>query len=192
MFLNYATRELNCKIVYYGAGMAGKTTNLRYIHRRLRPERRTNLIELATEEERTIFFDFMPVQVGSIAGFRVRLHLYTVPGQIHYGASRRVILRGADGIVQVVDSQKNRLEANCESLEGLQRDLRAHGLNVPRVVQYNKRDIQDTLAIETLRRHVNPSNVPEQAATAASGFGVLDTLRLISRLVLREMRTRFE
>ncbi len=188
MFLNYATQELNCKIVFYGAGLAGKTTNLRYIHGRLRPDRRAQLIELATEQERTIFFDFMPVSLGSIAGFRVRLHLYTVPGQIHYGASRRLILRGADGIVQVVDSQSSRLEANCESCEALYQDLVNHALQVPLVFQYNKRDTPNALDVATLRRYVNPEGLPDQTAVAHRGDGVLDTLRLISRFVLREMR----
>ncbi len=191
MFLNYATQEINCKIVYYGAGYAGKTTNVKYIHRRLKPELRTHLVELATEEERTLFFDFMPLDLGEIAGFRVRLHLYTVPGQIHYGASRRLILRGADGVVLVVDSQQGRIEANCESLEGMHRDFDAHGLEIPWIVQYNKRDTPDALAVEELRRHVNLAGVPEQTAIAHRGVGVLDSLRAISRLVLREMRRKF-
>ncbi len=193
MLLNYGARELYVKIVYYGPGLAGKTTNLEYIHDHLPAKRRSRLISLQTDSERTLFFDFMPVELGTVGGLKIKLQLYTVPGQIHYEASRKLILRGTDGVVMVIDSQRERIEANCESLEDLLDGLRDHGLDVgtlPRLLQYNKRDTPTALELQELRRQLNPDGHPEMPAVAQQGFGVHDTLREITRHVLRDVKRR--
>ena len=189
VFLNYAMGELNLKIVYYGAGYGGKTTNLAFIHKRLTSPAR--LITLNTEEDRTLMFDFMPLDVGTVAGLKLRLHLYTVPGQIHYRATRELVLAGVDGVVLVVDSQRDRLEANEVLWRDLSADLLRHGLDpvsTPRVVQYNKRDTPSAMPIADLRRRFNPNGGPEIPAIASQGVGVSKTLNTITRAVVRRLR----
>ena len=190
-FINYSSREINCKIVYYGPGLCGKTTNLQYIYNKTNPEAKGKMISLATETERTLFFDFLPLSLGEIRGFKTRFHLYTVPGQVFYDASRKLILKGVDGVVYVGDSQMERMEANIESLENLRQNLQEQGYDlnkIPYVVQYNKRDLPNAVAVEELRPLINPMNVPDFEANARSGVGVFDTLKAVSKLVLNELK----
>ncbi|MBI3080311.1 MAG: GTPase domain-containing protein [candidate division NC10 bacterium] len=192
-FINYSAREINCKLVYYGPGLGGKTTNLQHIYKRVDPSAKGKLISLATETERTLFFDFMPLHLGEIRGFKVRLHLYTVPGQVFYDASRKLILKGADGVVFVADSQLERMESNIESLQNLEQNLGEQGLvleKMPFVVQYNKRDLPNVVGIEDLQRALNPRNVPWFEAVATTGGGVFETLKAIAKLVLQELKKR--
>ncbi len=190
-YVNHLAKEINAKVVYYGPGLCGKTTNLQHIFGRTRPDSKGKLITLATETERTLFFDFLPIDLGSVRGFKVRLHLYTVPGQVFYDASRKLVLRGADGIVFVADSQSSRIEANTESVENLALNLaemKSPPLDkLPYVVQYNKRDLPEVDSIETLRAAVNPLGVPEFEACASTGVGVFETLKGVSKLVLRRL-----
>src|SRR5512146_1653254 len=161
-FINYSSREINCKIVYYGPGLRGKTTNLQYVYGKTNPEARGKMISLATETERTLFFDFLPLSLGEIRGFKTRFHLYTVPGQVFYDASRKLILKGVDGVVFVADSQIERTEANVESVENLRTNLGEQGYDlnrIPYVVQYNKRDLPNVAAADDLRRLLNPRGV---------------------------------
>jgi len=189
-FINYSSREINCKIVYYGPGLCGKTTNLQYIYNKTNPEAKGKMISLATETERTLFFDFLPLSLGEIRGFKTRFHLYTVPGQVFYDASRKLILKGADGVVFVADSQPSRMEANIESVENLEQNLAAYDQSLrttPYVVQYNKRDLPDVASIEDLRAAVNPLKVPEYEAAAREGTGVFETLKGVAKLVLSRL-----
>ncbi|RKZ23051.1 gliding-motility protein MglA [bacterium] len=188
--INYASREINCKIVYYGPGLGGKTTNIKYIYSKISPEIRGKLVSLATELDRTLFFDFLPVDLGTVKGFQVRFHLYTVPGQVYYNASRRLILKGVDGIVFVADSQIERLEDNVESMENLHENLATYGLkleNIPFVIQYNKRDLPNIASVEELERLLNPLKVPYFEAVAIQGIGVFETLKEVARRVLRNL-----
>jgi len=190
-FINYSSREINCKIVYYGPGLCGKTTNLQYVYAKTNPDAKGKMISLATETERTLFFDFLPLSLGEIRGFKTRFHLYTVPGQVFYDASRKLILKGVDGVVFVADSQMERMEANLESLENLRVNLAEQGYDldrVPYVVQYNKRDLPSAVGVDELRRALNPKNVPEFAAVAPTGVGVFDTLKSVAKLVLTELK----
>jgi len=190
-FINYMAREINCKIVYYGPGLCGKTTNLQYIYERTNPEAKGKMISLATETERTLFFDFLPLSLGEIRGFKTRFHLYTVPGQVFYDASRKLILKGVDGVIFVADSQMERLEANQESVENLRTNLAEQGYSlekIPYVIQYNKRDLPNVVPVEELRPLVNPMNVPDFEANARVGVGVFDTLKAVSKLVLNELK----
>jgi signal recognition particle receptor subunit beta len=190
-FINYLSREINCKIVYYGPGLCGKTTNLQYIYNRTNPEAKGKMISLATETERTLFFDFLPLEIGEIRGFKTRFHLYTVPGQVFYDASRKLILKGVDGVVFVADSQMLRAEANIESLENLRTNLAEQGYNLdtlPYVVQYNKRDMPSISSVQELRRMLNPDSVPDFSAIATSGEGVFETLKAVAKLVLTELK----
>jgi signal recognition particle receptor subunit beta len=190
-FINYSSREINCKIVYYGPGLCGKTTNLQYVYAKTNPEAKGKMISLATETERTLFFDFLPLSLGEIRGFKTRFHLYTVPGQVFYDASRKLILKGVDGVVFVADSQIERMEANIESMENLRVNLAEQGYDlnkVPFVVQYNKRDLPNVATVEELKRLLNPRNVPEFQAVAPTGVGVFDTLKMIAKLVLTELK----
>jgi mutual gliding-motility protein MglA len=192
-FVNYSSREINCKIVYYGPGLCGKTTNLQYIFQKTNPENRGKMISLATETERTLFFDFLPLALGSIRGFKVRFHLYTVPGQVFYDASRKLILRGADGVVFVADSQVDRIEANVESLENLRVNLAEHGFNldtIPLTLQYNKRDLADIVPVEELGGLLNQRGVPAFNAVATKGDGVFDTLKDIAKQVVLELKKK--
>ena len=190
-FINYAAREINCKIVYYGPGLCGKTTNLQYIYERTNPDAKGKMISLATETERTLFFDFLPLSLGEIRGFKTRFHLYTVPGQVFYDASRKLILKGVDGVIFVADSQIERLEANQESVENLRTNLAEQGYSlekIPYVIQYNKRDLPNVVPVEELRPLVNPMNVPDFEANARAGVGVFDTLKAVSKAVLNELK----
>jgi len=190
-FINYSSREINCKIVYYGPGLCGKTTNLQFIYRRMHPESRGKMISLATETERTLFFDFLPLSLGEIRGFKTRFHLYTVPGQVFYDASRRLILRGVDGVVFCADSQITRLDANEESMENLRVNLREQGYHpdrLPMVIQYNKRDLPNVAPLAELHALLNLRNVPEFEASASNGTGVFDTLKAIIKGVMVDLK----
>lgn len=190
-FINYASREINCKIVYYGPGLCGKTTNLQFIYQKTAPDAKGKMISLATETERTLFFDFLPLSLGEIRGFKTRFHLYTVPGQVFYDASRKLILKGVDGVVFVADSQEERIDANIESLENLRINLKEQGYdldNLPYIVQYNKRDLPGVMSIEELRRDLNPTNVPEFEACATTGEGVFETLKAVAKLILIDLK----
>jgi hypothetical protein len=190
-FINYMAREINCKIVYYGPGLCGKTTNLQYIYDRTNPDAKGRMISLATETERTLFFDFLPLSLGEIRGFKTRFHLYTVPGQVFYDASRKLILKGVDGVVFVADSQIERMDANQESLENLRTNLIEQGYaleRLPYVMQYNKRDLPNVADLEELRQLLNPTNVPEYEACARTGVGVFETLKSVAKLVLTELK----
>ncbi len=188
--INYASREINCKIVYYGTGLGGKTTNLEYIYSKVNPETKGKMISLATETERTLFFDFLPIDLGEVRGFKTRFHLYTVPGQVYYNASRRLILKGVDGIVFVADSQASRAEANIESMHNLYENLETYGYDlqtIPFAIQYNKRDLPDILPVDELRAQINPMGVPDFEATAIEGKGVFETLSSVSKLVVKTL-----
>ncbi len=188
--INYASREINCKVVYYGTGLGGKTTNLEHIYSRVNPETRGKMISLATETDRTLFFDFLPIDLGSIRGFRTRFHLYTVPGQVYYNASRKLILKGVDGIIFVADSQPHRAEANIEAMHNLYENLETYGYDlttIPFVIQYNKRDLPNVMPVEELRAQLNPGGVPDFEGVATEGTGVFETLREVSRMVVRTL-----
>ncbi|SRR5512135_2183012 len=188
--INYASREINCKLVYYGPGLGGKTTNIEYVYNKVQPETRGKLISLATEQERTLFFDFLPVDLGSIRGFKTRFHLYTVPGQVYYNASRRLILKGVDGVVFVGDSQPERMDANVASMQNLYENLAEYGYDpatLPLVIQYNKRDLAGCVPVHELRAQLNPDNLPDFEAVAITGEGVFDTLKAVSKMVLKTL-----
>ena len=191
-FINYASREINCKIVYYGPGLCGKTTNLQHIYDTTAPQSRGKLISLATETDRTLFFDFLPIDLGQISGFATRFQLYTVPGQVYYNATRRLVLQGADGVVYVGDSQARQLDENLESLQNLQSNLLEHGVDVrtvPLVMQYNKQDLPRELILTPaeLDDALNFRGVPSFPADALHGQGVFETLKAISELVLKRL-----
>ena len=190
-FINYSSREINCKIVYYGPGLCGKTTNLQWIYQRTAPEAKGKMISLATETERTLFFDFLPLSLGEIRGFKTRFHLYTVPGQVFYDASRKLILKGVDGVCFVADSQEERYDANIESLENLRLNLNEQGYDLdklPYVIQYNKRDLPNAMSLAELQKDLNTTQVPEFEGVATTGVGVFDTLKMLAKLVLAELR----
>jgi hypothetical protein len=192
---NYLRKEIDAKIVYYGPGISGKTTNLQYIHEHLKQDQRGKMVSLATDEDRTLFFDFLPIELERVRGFKTRFHLYTVPGQVYYGATRRAVLTGADGIIFVADSQADRLEDNLQSLRDLEENLHYYRKNLettPFVIQYNKRDLPNILSIEELNQRVNRQSVPHFEAVATSGKGVFETLTLICRLVLKGIETGAE
>lgn len=189
--INYAKREINAKIVYYGPGLCGKTTNIKYVHEKMRPDTRGKLLSLATETDRTLFFDFLPVDLGEIRGYQTRFHLYTVPGQVFYNSTRKMVLKGADGIVFVADSQREMLQANQESLANLRENLAEQGKNIddiPMVIQYNKRDLPSAMPVEELDRALNPRRLPTFSACAHDGTGVLPTLSSIAKMILFKMR----
>jgi mutual gliding-motility protein MglA len=190
-FINFAAREINCKIVYYGAGLGGKTTNLQVIYQKTADQQKGKMISLATETERTLFFDFLPLDLGSVRGFKTRIHLYTVPGQVFYDASRKLILRGVDGIVFVADSQEQRMDANVEALENLMSNLREHGYDfnkIPYVLQLNKRDLPNILPVDMLSTEIRKKNEPIVEAVAFQGVGVFETLKEIAKQVLTELK----
>lgn len=194
-FVNYHTKEINCKIVYYGPGLGGKTTNIQYVYQRTQSGSKGQMVTLNTENERTLFFDFLPLDLGTIRGFKTRFHLYTVPGQVFYEASRKLILRGVDGIVFVADSQVERMEENLESLEGLKRNLEDQGYEVnkvPIVYQWNKRDLPNTVSIMDLEKKLNKMDLPSFEASAINGEGVFETLKMISKLVLLNIKGGLE
>lgn len=190
-FINFAAREINCKIVYYGAGLGGKTTNLQFIFDKTADKQKSKMISLATETDRTLFFDFLPLDLGTVRGFRTRFHLYTVPGQVFYDASRKLILRGVDGVVFVADSQEERLDANLEALENLQENLKEHGYDfkkIPYVLQLNKRDLPNVLPVDDLKRELVRKAEPALEAVAFQGKGVFETLKEVARQVLVELK----
>jgi len=189
-FINYSSREINCKIVYYGPGLGGKTTNLQYVYERTNPTNKGQLISLATETDRTLFFDFLPLDLGNVRGFRTRFHLYTVPGQVFYDASRKLILKGVDGVVFVADSQAARMDANVESLENLKVNLRENGfdlMTIPYALQFNKRDLPSAVPVDEMYRLLNVKGEPTFEAVATVGTGVFETLKAVAKLVLQEL-----
>jgi signal recognition particle receptor subunit beta len=190
-FINFAAREINCKIVYYGAGLGGKTTNLQYIFEKTADKQKGKMISLATETDRTLFFDFLPLDLGTVRGFKTRFHLYTVPGQVFYDASRKLILRGVDGVVFVADSQEDRMDANLEALDNLQDNLKEHGYdfkNIPYVLQLNKRDLPNAMDVESLKRELARKDEPVFEAVAFKGDGVFETLKEVAKQVLTELK----
>jgi mutual gliding-motility protein MglA len=190
-FINFAAREINCKIVYYGAGLGGKTTNLQVIYQKTADQQKGKMISLATETERTLFFDFLPLDLGTVRGFKTRIHLYTVPGQVFYDASRKLILRGVDGIVFVADSQEQRMDANVEALENLMSNLKEHSYDfnkIPYVLQLNKRDLPNVLAPDALAKELRKKNEPMIEAVAFQGTGVFETLKEIAKQVLTDLK----
>src|SRR6478735_970166 len=194
-FVNYHTKEINCKIVYYGPGLGGKTTNIQYIYQKTSSQNKGQMITLNTENERTLFFDFLPLDLGEIRGFKTRFHLYTVPGQVFYEASRKLILRGVDGLVFVADSQVERMEANLESYQGLERNLAEQGYDiskVPMVMQWNKRDLPNIVPVEDLQFQLNKRKFPAFEAVATNGQGVFETLKMVSKSVLLNIKGGLE
>jgi len=190
-FINFAAREINCKIVYYGPGLGGKTTNLQVVYDRTGEAQKGKMISLATETDRTLFFDFLPLDLGTVRGFKTRFHLYTVPGQVFYDASRKLILRGVDGVVFVADSQEERMDANVEALENLQENLKEHGYEfskIPYVLQLNKRDLPNAMPCDDLRKELVKKGEPSFEAVAFQGVGVFETLKEVARQVLVELK----
>ncbi len=188
--INYASREINCKIVYYGPGLGGKTTCLKYVYSKVDPKVRGKLISLATELDRTLFFDFLPMDLGMVRGFKIRFHLYTVPGQMFYNASRRLILKGIDGLIFVADSQIERMAENVESLENLHQNLVVYNLKlngIPLVFQYNKRDLPNIASVEELEQTLNPYSAPYFDSVATQGIGVFESLKTVAKKVLRAL-----
>jgi mutual gliding-motility protein MglA len=190
-FVNYQTKEINCKIVYYGPGLGGKTTNIQYVYQKTSGDSKGNIITLNTESERTLFFDFLPLDLGEIRGFKTRFHLYTVPGQVFYEASRKLILRGVDGVIFVADSQVERMEANLESLADLEKNLKLQGYDsskIPMVIQWNKRDLPNISPTDELSQRLNKWNLHEFEACALNGDGVFETLKMVSKHVLMNLK----
>jgi len=190
-FINFPAREINCKLVYYGPGLGGKTANLQWIYDHTGTNQKGKMVSLATETDRTLFFDFLPLDLGTVRGFRTRFHLYTVPGQVFYEASRRLILKGADGVVFVADSQEERMDANLETLDNLREHLKDHNLNfetIPYVLQLNKRDLPNILSVEELQKQLGVKGEPTLEAVAITGQGVFDTLKEVAKLVLAELK----
>ena len=189
-FINYASREINCKIVYYGPGLCGKTTNLQYIYDKTNPNAKGKLISLATETDRTLFFDFLPLELGTVRGFKTRFHLYTVPGQVFYDASRKLILKGVDGVIFVADCQVERMDANVESIENLQINLKEQGydlMSIPYVLQLNKRDLPNVAPGRRDGAAARRKGEPIFEAVASKGTGVFETLKGVAKLVLQEL-----
>ncbi len=188
--INYAGREINCKIVYYGTGLGGKTTNLEYVYSKVNPDAKGKMISLATETERTLFFDFLPIDLGDVKGFKTRFHLYTVPGQVYYNASRKLILKGVDGVIFVADSQAERMEANIEAMHNLYENLDSYGYDlttIPFAMQYNKRDLPNAMPMADLRAQLNPMGVPDFVGVAIEGRGVFETLSAVSKMVVQAL-----
>ena len=191
--INFATREISCKVVYYGPGLSGKTTNLQVIHQKMPQDKRTDMVSLATEGDRTLFFDFLPLNLGDIKGFKTRFQLYTVPGQVYYNSTRKLVLRGVDGIVFVADSQRSRQAENLESLQNLRQNLQDYGMDLddmPFVLQYNKRDMDNVFTLDELNAELNPRNVPFFPATAHNGQGVVTTLKTIAMLGMEKFNVK--
>ena len=189
-FINYAAREINCKIVYYGPGLCGKTTNLQWIYDKTNPNAKGKLISLATETDRTLFFDFLPLELGTVRGFKTRFHLYTVPGQVFYDASRKLILKGVDGVIFVADSQVERMDANAEAIDNLQTNLKAQGYDLTTmsyVLQLNKRDLPNVASVDEMVKLLRRKGEPVFEAVAAKGIGVFETLKGVAKLVLQEL-----
>jgi mutual gliding-motility protein MglA len=192
--ISYVSQEICVKIVYYGPGLSGKTTNLQVIYKNVIPDFRSNLVSIATENERTLFFDFLPLDLGNIKGFKIKLQLYTVPGQVYYNATRKLVLRGVDGLVFVADSGPDKLEENISSLNNLEENLILYKYrieNIPMVIQYNKRDIANALSLEEMQYYINRYNFPWKEAVASEGIGVFDTLKLIGKNVIDDINKRY-
>jgi hypothetical protein len=192
--INFARREVNCKIVFYGPGLSGKTTNLEIIHKKVPDTARGNLTSIATEQDRTLFFDFMPLDLGQVAGMKTKLFLYTVPGQVYYDSTRKLVLQGADGVAFVADSDPNRMNDNIESFKNLERNLKEYGVDIrrlPLVIQYNKRDLPGALSVAELNAKINPIGVPHFEAVAVKGEGVMQTLKGISKLVVDRLNEEY-
>jgi signal recognition particle receptor subunit beta len=192
--INYAAREISVKIVYYGPGLSGKTTNLQVIHRKVPPEFKSDMVSLATETDRTLFFDFLPLDLGKIKGFSTKFQLYTVPGQVYYNATRKLVLRGVDGVVFVADSAPDKIQENLESFQNLEENLAEYGYkreSIPIIIQYNKRDLPNALSIEELQRHINKYNSPWSEAVANKGIGVFDSLKLIGKIVIDYLNKKY-
>mgnify|MGYP000109033442 CR=1 FL=1 len=190
-FTSFENKEINCKIVYYGPGLGGKTTNIQHVYQQTAGGNKADMVSLNSENERTIFFDFLPLDLGMIRGFKTRFHLYTVPGQVFYEASRKLILRGVDGVVFVADSQVERMEANIESLKSLENNLAEQGYDIekiPLVLQWNKRDLPNVSPVEDLDMTLNKFSRPSFEATATTGEGVFDTLKVMTKLVLMNLK----
>ena len=193
VLFNYSTKELTAKVVYYGPGLCGKTTNLQWIHEKLPIKNKGKMLSLATETDRTLFFDFLPIELGSIRGFKTRFHLYTVPGQVFYDASRKLILKGVDGVVFVADSQEPRMDANVESIRNLRENLRDHGYaleKVPYILQLNKRDLPTALPVPDLVKALRFKDEPVFEAVAPKGIGVFETLKAVVKGVLVDLKSR--
>jgi len=194
VLFNYSTKELTAKVVYYGPGLCGKTTNLQWIHEKLPIKNKGKMLSLATETDRTLFFDFLPIEIGTIRGMRTRIQLYTVPGQVFYNATRRMVLKGADAVCFVADSQEAMLDANLESYENMRQNLEANEIDpdeIPVVLQYNKRDLPNALPIEILNERMNPLNAPFYEAIAVKGLGVEDTLKAVTKLVFKSLSVKY-
>jgi mutual gliding-motility protein MglA len=190
-FINFPAREINCKLVYYGPGLGGKTANLQWIYDHTGTNHKGKMVSLATETDRTLFFDFLPLDLGTVRGFKTRFHLYTVPGQVFYEASRRLILKGADGVVFVADSQEERLDANLETLDNLREHLKDHNLDfntIPYVLELNKRDLPNILSVEELKKQLAVKGEPVVEAVAVTGQGIFETLKEVAKLVLAELK----
>ena len=190
VLFNYSTKELTAKVVYYGPGLCGKTTNLQYIYDRTNPAAKGKLISLATETDRTLFFDFLPLELGTVRGFKTRFHLYTVPGQVFYDASRKLILKGVDGVIFVADSQVERMDANVEAIENLQINLKAQGYDlasIPYILQLNKRDLPNVAPAAEMVQLLRRKGEPVVEAVASKGTGVFETLKGVAKLVLQEL-----
>lgn len=188
--INYLKKEISAKIVYYGPSLCGKTTNIQSIYTGIKPDQKGKLVSLATEADRTLFFDFLPIEIANVRGFKTRLHFYTVPGQVYYNSTRRAVLTGVDGLVFVADSQRDKMEENIESLNNLEENLNYYGKSIktlPLVIQYNKRDLQDVISIAEMNQIMNPEGYPSTEAVATSGTGVLETLTLITKMVLQHI-----
>lgn len=193
--IKHATKEIVCKIVYYGPGRSGKTTNLQYLYSRISKDRKGEMISLATKQDRTLFFDFLPLDLGNIFGFSTSFQLYTVPGQVYYNATRKLVLQGADGVVFVADSQAWRREDNILSYANLKMNLELNGYDIgliPLIIQYNKRDLEDIVDIEVLRKEINLRAVPDIGASALKGEGVIETFRMIGKAVLSDLKRKFQ
>ncbi len=189
--INYSSKEINCKIVYYGPGLGGKTTNIKHIYSKVNPENRGKLMSLDTELDRTLFFDFLPVDLGTVKGFSVHFHLYTVPGQVYYNASRKLILKGVDGLIFVADSQIERFEDNIDSIENLDDNLAEYHKkieDIPLAIQYNKRDLPNIVSLNELEDALNPRGVFSCEGVATEGIGVFEPLKEVSKKVLRKLR----
>ncbi len=189
--IDFHKKEINFKVVYYGPGLSGKTTNIQYIHEQIKPKFKGKLVSLATQTDRTLFFDFLPLSLGDIRGFKTRFHLYTVPGQVFYDASRKLILKGVDGVVFVADSQMERMEANTESFDNLRSNLQEQGYDLdalPLILQWNKRDLPNVVPVDEMEKALNPRSLPSFEAVAPEGIGIFETLKAIAKLVLIELR----
>ena len=190
-FINYNAKEIHCKVVYYGPSLGGKTTNIQWVYQKTAEDQRSKLVALNTDIERTLFFDFLPLNVGDIRGFKTRFHLYTVPGQVVYDASRKLILKGLDGVIFVADSQVERMDENLEALRNLERNLEQQGYDIkeiPLIMQYNKRDLPNVASLAEMRSALNPYNAPEIESTASEGKGVFESLKTVSKSIIHVLK----